>query len=251
MPQRCVVAAVRAMRSSSAFNARELGAQLTAVEHGSPEAGAILAGLPSARQAHVIGITGAPGVGKSTTSNALIRAWRLSGRTVGVLAVDPSSPITGGALLGDRIRMTDHALDDGVFIRSLATRGHLGGLSQSVPDSVRVLDAAGFDIVLVETVGVGQSEVDIMRVADTCVIVMAPGMGDAIQAAKAGLIEIGDVYVVNKADRPGAEKTARDLRGAAGGRPVLTISALSGKGIDELVAAIDAHSSQGARSATQ
>ncbi len=221
-------------------DARALGAQLTAVEQGSLEADSILASLPEARRAHVVGITGAPGVGKSTTSNALIHAWRASGRTVGVLAVDPSSPITGGALLGDRIRMSDHALDEGVFIRSLATRGHLGGLSEAVPASVRVLDSAGFDIVLVETVGVGQSEVDIMRVADTCVIVMAPGMGDGIQAAKAGLLEIGDVYVVNKADRPGAERTRRDLAAIVGDR-VLTTSALTGEGIDELVAQIDDH----------
>ncbi len=170
---------------------------------------------PHTGRAHVIGLTGSPGVGKSTSTNALVRALRDQGRRVGVLAVDPSSPFSGGALLGDRVRMGDHATDEGVFIRSMAARGHLGGLSWSTPQAMRVLDAAGFDVVLVETVGVGQSEVEVAGLADTTVVLLAPGMGDGIQAAKAGILEIGDVYVVNKADRDGAAQVARDLRGDA------------------------------------
>ncbi len=167
---------------------------------------------PHTGRAHVVGLTGAPGVGKSTTTSALVTALRASGRRVGVLAVDPSSPFTGGALLGDRVRMQEHATDAGVFIRSMATRGHLGGLAAAAPQAVRVLDAAGCDIVLIETVGVGQSEVEVAGLADTTVVLLAPGMGDAIQAAKAGILEIGDVYCVNKADREGADVTARELR---------------------------------------
>ena len=168
---------------------------------------------PASGVAHVIGLTGSPGVGKSTTTSALVTVMRGLGKKVGVLAVDPSSPFTGGALLGDRIRMQDHATDDGVFIRSMATRGHLGGLASAAPQAVRVLDAAGCDVVLVETVGVGQSEVEVAALADTTVVLLAPGMGDAIQAAKAGILEIGDVFCVNKADRDGADTTARELRG--------------------------------------
>ncbi|MFE4001446.1 methylmalonyl Co-A mutase-associated GTPase MeaB [Nocardioides sp. YIM B13467] len=205
---------------------------------------------PHGGNAHIVGLTGAPGVGKSTTTSALVRELRSAGRTVAVLAVDPSSPFSGGALLGDRIRMTDHATDPGVFIRSMASRGHLGGLAWSAPQAIRVLDAAGFDVVLVETVGVGQSEVEIAGLADTTVVLLAPGMGDGIQAAKAGILEIGDLYVVNKADRDGATKVQRDLRGmlrltdrteGAWTPPVLTAVAQSGKGLAEVVGALDEH----------
>ncbi|MEI7058575.1 methylmalonyl Co-A mutase-associated GTPase MeaB [Nocardioides sp. CCNWLW239] len=205
---------------------------------------------PHGGRAHIVGLTGAPGVGKSTTTSALVRELRSAGRTVAVLAVDPSSPFSGGALLGDRIRMTDHATDPGVFIRSMASRGHLGGLAWSAPQALRVLDAAGFDVVLVETVGVGQSEVEIAGLADTTVVLLAPGMGDGIQAAKAGILEIGDLYVVNKADRDGATKVQRDLRGMlrlsdrpenAWAPPVLTAVAQSGKGLAEVVSALDEH----------
>lgn len=218
----------------------------------------------------VIGLTGAPGVGKSTTTSALVAAFRAQGRRVGVLAVDPSSPFTGGALLGDRVRMQEHATDPDVFIRSMASRGHLGGLAAATPQAVRVLDAAGCDVVLVETVGVGQSEVEVASLADTTVVLLAPGMGDAVQAAKAGILEIGDVYVVNKADRDGADVTVRELRAmlrlgaqtrgaaaGAGGRasgtgglegggaawepPVVRTVALRGEGVGDVVAALDAH----------
>ncbi len=211
----------------------------------------VMAGLaPHGGHAHIVGLTGAPGVGKSTATSALVRELRSAGRTVAVLAVDPSSPFSGGALLGDRIRMTDHATDPGVFIRSMASRGHLGGLAWSAPQAIRVLDAAGFDVVLVETVGVGQSEVEIAGLADTTVVLLAPGMGDGIQAAKAGILEIGDLYVVNKADRDGATKVQRDLRGMLrlADRPagawtpsVLTAVAQSGKGLAEVVGALDEH----------
>jgi LAO/AO transport system kinase len=167
--------------------------------------------FPSTGKAWVVGITGNPGAGKSTLTDRLIEALRKRGQRVGVLCVDPSSPYTGGAILGDRIRMTRHANDPGVFIRSVATRGHLGGLSRSARDMVRVLDAAGFDVVLVETVGVGQDELEITRTAHTTLVVMAPGLGDEVQAIKAGLLETADVFAVNKADRDGADATMRDL----------------------------------------
>ncbi|WP_205669374.1 methylmalonyl Co-A mutase-associated GTPase MeaB [Amycolatopsis suaedae] len=209
---------------------------------------------PHAGRARVIGLTGPPGVGKSTTTSALITALRAAGHRVGVLAIDPSSPFSGGALLGDRIRMTEHAVDDGVFIRSMATRGQLGGLAVATPQAVRVLDAAGFDVVLVETVGVGQSEVDVVRLADTTVVLLAPGMGDGIQAAKAGVLEIADVFVVNKADRDGAEVTVRDLeqmiamsrrgiRGPSWRQPVVRTVAADGSGITDMLGALDRHAS--------
>lgn len=192
---------------------RALARAITLVENGAPQLREIMAGLAEhAGQAQVIGFTGSPGVGKSTTTNAVVRAVRDKDLSVAVLAVDPSSPFTGGALLGDRVRMQDHATDPGVYIRSMANRGHLGGLSWAAPHALRVLDAAGFDVILVETVGVGQAEVAIAGQADTTVVLSAPGMGDAVQASKAGVLEIADVLVVNKADRDGARATLRELR---------------------------------------
>jgi LAO/AO transport system kinase len=167
---------------------------------------------PHAGHAQVVGVTGSPGVGKSTSTAALVTELRRADKRVGILAVDPSSPFSGGALLGDRVRMQDHALDSDVYIRSMASRGHLGGLAWTTPQAVRVLDAAGCDVILIETVGVGQSEVEIAGLADTTLVLLAPGMGDGIQAAKAGILEIGDLYVINKADRDGADAVRRDLR---------------------------------------
>jgi GTPase len=198
----------------------------------------------------VVGLTGAPGVGKSTVTGALIRAYRAMGLRVGVLAVDPTSPFSGGALLGDRVRMQEHATDPGVYIRSMATRGHLGGLSVAAPQALRVLDAAGFDVICVETVGVGQAEVEIAALADSTLVILAPGMGDSIQAAKAGVLEIADIFVVNKNDRPGAQEVIRNVRTmlamvsyreGAWRPPIVSASAASGDGIDELVGRLDAH----------
>ncbi|MGN6130911.1 MAG: methylmalonyl Co-A mutase-associated GTPase MeaB, partial [Nocardioidaceae bacterium] len=205
---------------------------------------------PHTGNAWVIGLTGSPGVGKSTSTSALVKALRATGKRVGVLAVDPSSPFSGGALLGDRVRMQDHALDRDVYIRSMASRGHLGGLSWATPQALRVLDAAGCDVVLIETVGVGQSEVEIAGLADTTLVLLAPGMGDGIQAAKAGILEVGDVYVVNKADRDGADQVRRELRNmlALADRPegswkppIVKTVAQTGDGVDEVVDAIDGH----------
>jgi LAO/AO transport system kinase len=205
---------------------------------------------PYTGKARLIGITGSPGVGKSTTTNELVRALRATGKRVGVLAVDPSSPFTGGAILGDRVRMQDHATDPGVYIRSMSSRGHLGGLASATPQAARVLEGAGCDVVLVETVGVGQAEVEVASLADTTLVLLAPGMGDAIQAVKAGILEIADIFVVNKADRDGADSTYRDIQGmlslgdrAAGQwRPmVLRAVAARNEGIDEIVAAVDKH----------
>jgi LAO/AO transport system kinase len=200
--------------------------------------------------AMVLGLTGSPGVGKSTLASVLVSAYRAAGRKVGVLAVDPSSPFTGGALLGDRVRMQQHAGDASVYIRSMATRGHLGGLAWATPQAVRVLDAAGCEVVLVETVGVGQSEVEVAGQADTTLVLLAPGAGDGIQAAKAGILEIGDIFVVNKADRDGADQLRRDLRSmiALGDRsegawrpPIVKTVAHRGDGMAELVQEIDRH----------
>jgi LAO/AO transport system kinase len=202
--------------------------------------------LPTAG-AYTVGITGAPGAGKSTLTNALLRVIRARDERVAVLAIDPSSPFTGGAILGDRVRMGDHALDDGVFVRSMATRGHLGGLAVAAPEAVRLLGAVGFDWVLVETVGVGQVEVEVAGQTDTTVVVVNPGWGDAVQAAKAGLMEIADVFVVNKADRPGAATTQRDLERvihmsvSAHPPPVVLASATAGDGIDDVWAAVEQH----------
>ena len=201
------------VEKASGGDARSVARLISLVEDASPALREVMRLLaPHSGRAHVVGITGSPGVGKSTSTNALVTELCKQGKRVGVLAVDPSSPFSGGALLGDRIRMQDHALDREVYIRSMASRGHLGGLSWSTPQAIRVLDGAGFDVVLVETVGVGQSEVEIAGLADTTIVLLAPGMGDGIQAAKAGILEIGDLYVVNKADREGATKVRRDLR---------------------------------------
>jgi LAO/AO transport system kinase len=219
------------------------------VESGSAELAAVMSELVrDTGRAHVIGLTGAPGVGKSTTTAALVGVLRAAGQRVGVLAVDPSSPFSGGALLGDRVRMQQHALDDRVYIRSMATRGHLGGLAVATPAALRVFDAAGFDTVIVETVGVGQSEVEVAGMADTTLVLLAPGMGDGIQAAKAGILEIGDIFVVNKSDREGAQPLIRELRNmiALGGYgpqdwkpPIVTTVASEGRGIDDLLRTIE------------
>jgi LAO/AO transport system kinase len=230
------------------------GARLISlVEDASPALRKVAAALaPHTGRAQVVGLTGSPGVGKSTTTTALVRAYRARGLRVGVLAVDPSSPFSGGALLGDRVRMQDHAGDDGVYIRSMASRGHLGGLAWATPQALRVLDGAGCDVVLVETVGVGQSELEVASLADTTLVLLAPGMGDGIQAAKAGILEVADVLVVNKADRDGADQTVRDLRYtlSLGGRhelagawrsPICRTVASSGTGVDALVETIAEH----------
>ena len=252
---------------------RALARLLTAVENRTAVAETALRRLhPAAGAAHLVGITGAPGAGKSTLVAALIGEIRGSGRTVAVIAVDPSSPITGGALLGDRVRMQSYASDDGVFIRSMASRGHAGGLAASSVAAATVLDAAGFDLILLETVGTGQSEVEVAAAADTTVVLEAPEMGDEVQAIKAGLLEVADIVVVNKGDRPGAQRTASELRamltavasprlagvghaasagaagaanGAARPRPkrpeVLVTTATTGEGIADLLAAIARH----------
>jgi LAO/AO transport system kinase len=194
----------------------------------------------SVRAGPVIGITGPPGAGKSTTIAALVGAYRERGRRVAVLAVDPSSPFSGGALLGDRIRMSAHINDSDVLIRSVATRGHLGGLAAAVPAAIRLLGAIGYHVVLLETVGVGQSEIEIAAVADPTVVILNPGTGDAVQAAKAGVLEVADIVVVNKADRDGAEQTVRDLR-AETDAPIVSLIAARGEGIAELMAAIEDH----------
>jgi LAO/AO transport system kinase len=224
---------------------------LSLVEAGGAGGREVAAALASHRhRAHVVGLTGPPGVGKSTATSALVAALRGRGDRVGVLAVDPSSPFSGGAMLGDRVRMAEHTEDTGVFIRSMATRGQLGGLAWATPQALRVLDLAGCDVVLIETVGVGQSEVDVVALADTTVVLLAPGMGDGVQAAKAGILEVADVFVVNKADREGAAQAARELRHMIGlGErgawtvPVLRTVASRGEGIAELLAALDAHRS--------
>jgi LAO/AO transport system kinase len=239
------------VQQARAGQPRAVARLISLVEDRSPSLREISAALtPLVGHAHIVGITGSPGVGKSTSTSALVTALRAQGRRVGVLAVDPTSPFSGGALLGDRVRMQDHALDHGVYIRSMASRGHLGGLSATAPQALRVLDAAGCDVVLVETVGVGQSEVEIAGLADTTLVLLAPGMGDGIQAAKAGILEIGDIFCVNKADRDGAQATRRELRSVVGMTdrsdgswkpPILLTTATSGDGVDEVAGAIAEH----------
>jgi LAO/AO transport system kinase len=237
---------------------RLLARLLTAVENRTPVAEHAMRRLyPLAGGAHLVGVTGPPGAGKSTLVAALIAELRAAGRTVAVVAVDPSSPITGGALLGDRVRMQAYAGDDGVFIRSMASRGHAGGLAATSTAAAAVLDAAGFEVILLETVGTGQSEVEVAAAADTTVVLEAPEMGDEVQAIKAGLLEVADIVVVNKGDRPGAQRTASQLRAmlapsAARGAPdrvrvapkrpeVLVTTAITGDGIPELLAALERH----------
>jgi LAO/AO transport system kinase len=235
---------------------RALGRLLSAVEDiedGAPRVRELIRELlPRTGQARIIGLTGAPGVGKSTLTAALVGAFRTAGRRVAVLAVDPTSPFTGGALLGDRIRMQEHATDEAVFIRSMATRGHLGGLAAATPQAIRVLDAAGFELVIIETVGVGQAEVAIASLADSVAVLLAPGLGDAVQAAKAGILEVADLFIVNKADKPDAQQVVRDLRGmlALGASktskegwkpPIVTTTATTGDGLAEVVTQLDAH----------
>jgi LAO/AO transport system kinase len=235
---------------------RALARLLTAVEGRTPEGEAGLRWLfPHAGRAHLVGVTGAPGTGKSTLVAALIGGLRAAGRSVAVVAVDPSSPITGGAILGDRVRMQQHADDRDVFVRSMASRGHVGGLASATVAAAAVLDAVGFDVVLLETVGAGQSEIEVAGAADTTVVVEAPGMGDEIQALKAGLLEVADLIVVNKGDLPGAQRAAAQLRAmisaaAPPARPdqrrpkrpeVLVATATTGQGVAELIAAIDRH----------
>ena len=232
-------------------DARAVARLISLVEDASPLLREVMAALaPHTGNAQIVGITGSPGVGKSTSTSELVRELRRAGKRVGVLAVDPSSPFSGGALLGDRVRMQDHATDREVYIRSMASRGHLGGLAWTTPQALRVLDAAGCEVILIETVGVGQSEVEIASLADTTMVLLAPGMGDGIQAAKAGILEIGDLYVVNKADRDGADQVRRDLRSmlalaerpeGAWRAPIVKTIASKAEGLDEVVAEIDKH----------
>jgi GTPase len=239
------------VESALAGDARALARLVSLVENAAAELRPVMKALaPLTGRARVIGLTGAPGVGKSTITGALVSAYRDRAMRVAVLAVDPTSPFSGGALLGDRVRMQDHATDPGVFIRSMASRGHLGGLAAATPQAVRVLDAAGFDVVLVETVGVGQAEVEIASLADTTLVLVAPGMGDAIQAAKAGILEVADIFVVNKSDKPGAQEAVRDLRTMiamaqrAQGEwkpPIVTTTATAAEGIADLAGRLDAH----------
>jgi len=232
-----------------ARDARALARAITLVENATDE-GAAIVGQVYGRsgRAYLVGVTGSPGAGKSTLADRLIGEWRRSGLTVGVLAVDPTSPYTGGAILGDRVRMQAHAEDAGVFIRSMATRGHLGGLAQTTTEAATLLDAAGFDIVMIETVGVGQDEVDVVRTADISLVVVVPGAGDEVQALKAGIMEIADIFVVNKADRDGADRTAASIEtmlsleewpAGEWRPPVVRTEATSGRGVPELVAAIE------------
>ncbi|HUW04059.1 MAG TPA: methylmalonyl Co-A mutase-associated GTPase MeaB [Acidimicrobiales bacterium] len=237
------------MEAACDGNRRAVARLLSIVERGGPgarEVGAIA--HQRARHAYTVGITGAPGAGKSTLTAALLEVARREVDHIGVLAIDPSSPYTGGAILGDRVRMQQHALDEGVFIRSMATRGHLGGLALATPQAVRVLDAAGFGWIILETVGVGQVEVEVAGTADTTVVVVNPGWGDAIQANKAGLMEIADVFVINKADRPGAGETRRDLETMLEMTelgdwrpPIIDTVGVEGRGVDDLWSAVGDH----------
>ena len=236
-----------ALERLRARDRRFVAAAITELERLSPGVTALLEAIqPDLGKALVVGFTGPPGAGKSTLVNALIRVLRAHGKTVGVIAVDPSSPVSGGAILGDRIRMTAALDDDGVFVRSLASRGYLGGLSPAAVRIIDALDAAGYDVIILETVGTGQNEIDVAEVADVRVVISAPGLGDDIQAMKSGLLEIADILVVNKGDREGAERTLQQLTGALSIRtgaaakvPVMKTTATSGEGVAELLAAIE------------
>src|SRR3954452_18550827 len=240
-----------ALDAARAGDRAALARLLSAVERGGSGARDVSrAAFSRAGRAYTVGITGAPGAGKSTLTSAVVAVARSSGEQLAVLAIDPSSPFTGGAILGDRVRMGEHALDPGVFIRSMATRGHLGGLALATPEAVRVLDAAGFPWVLIETVGVGQVEVEVAGAADTTVVVVNPGWGDAVQASKAGLLEIADVFVVNKADRPGADEARRDLEHMldlaslppdAWRPPIVATVASTDSGTEDVIASVAAH----------
>jgi GTPase len=228
---------------------RAVARAISMVEDGAAGLEELSAGLfPHTGRAYTVGLTGSPGVGKSTLAGELVRHLRASGRTVAVLAIDPTSPFTGGALLGDRVRMQDHATDPGVFIRSMATRGHLGGMALAAPEAVRILDAAGSEIVIVETVGVGQAEVEVAAATDTTIVVVAPGWGDAVQVAKAGILEVADVFVVNKSDQQGADAAVRELegmirlgRGAPWTPPVIKTAAAAGSGVEDVWGAVERH----------
>ena len=224
---------------------------ITLAENGVPRARSVQKQLyPRTGRAHVVGVTGSPGAGKSTLVDQLARGWRARGKKVAILAIDPTSPFSGGAILGDRIRMNHTSEDPGIFIRSMATRGSLGGLSKATLDAIQILDAAGFDLILVETVGVGQAEVDIVRTADTCLVVLVPGMGDSVQIIKAGILEIADAFVINKSDRDGADLLHKDLRillslaepSAGAWTPEITRTvATTGVGTDEVIEAVQRH----------
>ena len=228
---------------------RSIARAITLAENDSAEAQKLIAAIyPHTGKAHIIGLTGPGGAGKSTLAEKVVREYRKKNKTVGVVAVDPSSPFTGGAFLGDRIRMQELSTDPGVFIRSMASRNHTGGIAKATKDAVKILDAAGKDIVLVETVGAGQSEVEIIKVAQTIVVVLAPGLGDEIQAIKAGIMEIADIFAVNKADRENADKTVMDIQailqlsGGEGWRPpIVKTVALTGEGVSELVDKVEEH----------
>jgi LAO/AO transport system kinase len=228
---------------------RAVARAISMVEDGSKGLPALSKALyPHTGRAYTVGLTGSPGVGKSSLAEQLVRAARARERTVAVLAIDPTSPFTGGALLGDRLRMQAHATDPGVFIRSMATRGHLGGMALAAPEALRILDASGKDFVVVETVGVGQAEVEVATATDTTLVIVSPGWGDAVQVSKAGILEIADLFVVNKADKEGAGEAVRDLRNmlrmgpkAEWTPPIVTTSTVTGQGIDELWEAIGSH----------
>ena len=241
------------LRDVEAGDRRALARLLTELENGDIGADALGALFAAGHDAHLVGITGPPGSGKSTLVNALVKAWREEGRRVGVIAIDPSSPLTGGAIMGDRIRMMDHAGDPDVFVRSMASRGALGGLAAATWLAAAALDAAGYDPVIIETVGAGQAEVEIASLAETTVVVEVPEMGDEVQAIKAGLLEVADLIAVNKSDRPGADRAARQLKAmlsTAGGRvarpapPVVQTTATSGEGVSALRELIDQHRAQ-------
>lgn len=233
-----------------AGDTRSIGRLISLVEADSPTSKEIMKAVyPKTGRAQVIGITGSPGAGKSTFVNRLIAQFRAEGKQVGVIAIDPSSPFTGGAILGDRLRMQDHAVEEGVFIRSMGSRGNLGGVSRGTHEGALILDACGFDVVIIETVGVGQSEVDIVKIADTVCLILTPGMGDDVQIMKAGILEIADVFVVNKADKEGADKVAADVQvmlKMLGERewvpPVALVSSNKNTGIDEVKDIIKNHS---------